>query len=160
MKQINFKEINSKNHVKGTLQGGSQSKTQKTKIATTKIQNPVNKSAQPSVSYNSLHKKKHQTYQEAFDELNKYINKVKVFTYSYINQNKKEKGFFDRILSKLLRIDEDEREEWIEVVAETPQIERWMDKIENLVDFIDDFYNKDLTYYVESELGNLFPDYY
>ena len=60
------------------------------------------------------HKKKHQTYQEAFDELNKYINKVKVFTYSYINQKKKEKGFFDRILSKLLRIDEDEREEWIE----------------------------------------------
>lgn len=85
---------------------------------------------------------------------------MKVFTYSYINQKKKEKGFFDRILSKLLRIDEDEREEWIEVVAETPQIERWMDKIENLVDFIDDFYNKDLTYYVESELGNLFPDYY
>ena len=48
----------------------------------------------------------------------------------------------------------------IEEVAETPQIERWMDKIENLVDFIDDFYYKYLTYYVESELGNLFPDYY
>ena len=63
-------------------------------------------------------------------------------------------------IKKLLRIDEDEREEWIEEVAETPQIERWMDKIENLVNFIDDFYNKDLTDYVESKPGNLFPNYY
>ena len=105
MKQINFGEINSKNYVNGTLQGSSQNKTKKTKTATTQIQKSVNKSAQHSVSNNSTHKKKHQTYQEAFDELNAYINKVRVFTYGYINQKKKEKGFFGRILSKLLRID-------------------------------------------------------
>ena len=35
-----------------------------------------------------------------------------------------------------------------------------MDKIDNLVDFVDDFYNKDLTDYVESRLGNLFPNFY
>ena len=105
MKQINFREINSKNYVNGTLQGSSQPKTKKTKTATTQIQKSVNKSAQHSVSNNSTHKKKHQTYQEAFDELNAYINKVRVFTYGYINQKKKEKGFFGRILSKLLRID-------------------------------------------------------
>lgn len=45
-------------------------------------------------------------------------------------------------------------------MSETPQVERWMDKIENLVNFIDDFYNKDLTDYVESKPGNLFPNYY
>lgn len=157
MKQINFREINSKNYTNGMSQSSSQPKTKKTKTTATQIQKTVNKSVH---SNNSTHKEKHQTYQEAFDELNEYINKVRVFTYGYINQKKKEKGFFGRILSKLLKIDEDEREEWIEEVSESPQIERWMDKIENLVDFIDDFYNKDLTDYVESKLGNLFPDYY
>ena len=100
MKQINFREINSKNYVKGTLKGGSQPKT-----ATTQIKKSVNKSARHNASNNSTYKRRHQTYQEAFDELNAYINKVRVFTYGYINQKKKEKGFFGRILSKLLRID-------------------------------------------------------
>lgn len=150
MKQIDFREINSKKYTNKTSNNNhkSQNNTKNSTIDEYHKKNIV------------THKKKHQTYQEAFFELNEHINNVITFTLDYINRKKKEKGFFGRIISKLIRIDDIEREEWIEEVSKSPQIERWMDKIDNLVNFIYDFYDEDLTDYVESKLGNLFPDYY
>lgn len=41
MKQINFREINSKNYVNETLQGSSQPKTKKLRLLLHKFKNPL-----------------------------------------------------------------------------------------------------------------------
>lgn len=158
MKQINFREINSRNYMGKANSAPPIAKQKKEKPAVQITNKNVTSgySQKPTVHRN----RKRKTYQEAFDELNEYIYKVKKFTQGYIDRKKREKGFFGRVFSKILRIDEEEREEWIEEVSDSPQIERWMEKIEDLLNFIDYYYDRDLTVYVENKLGDLFPDYY
>lgn len=176
MKQINFRELNSRNYTNSSSNNSPRPQYKKKK-AIKNLQKKETNICNSKINYmkgtikeicdenekiivSLHHKNKHQTYQEAYNELNSYINKVRNYTFSYIDEKKRAKGFFGRIISKIRRIDEEELEKWIDEISDSPQIEYWMDKIDNLVDFVDDFYNKDLTDYVESRLGNLFPNFY
>lgn len=150
MKQINIKEINSKNYINKT------SNSNLNHQQSNKNNNNNKKNNEGKV----YHKRKHQTYDEAFIELNLYIEKVTNFTDLYIARKRREKGFFGRLLSKIRKIEEEEREEWIDEVSNYPDVQFWMDKINNLIEFIYDYYDIDFTDYVSKRLGDLFPEYY